>query len=258
MMLVGICPNRKFWKKRLKLTNRSMPMRELIRCFRGYAVRAGYSVGRMLGSEQRSETRPGQIPGRIPRMATQCSRFSQGWGILVALAMLVLCSCFPIGLMIFNPTLMFQRGWEQYVGTAIYLWAVVTLGRELRGLWRNEKAFDEAPRLLQYIGGCSNAAVQPQEQGEGRVKFRRLPPVSPATERILHVRVRQLVGQYSQELAPPPRLPQLMEVNREASGLDQEHMAGRFTLTRYILYLLPVIGFIGTVEGISEGLDEHQ
>ena len=45
-----------------------------------------------------------------------------------------------------------------------------------------------------------------------------------------------------------------MEVNREASGLDQEHMAGRFTLTRYILYLLPVIGFIGTVEGISKAL----
>jgi hypothetical protein len=45
-----------------------------------------------------------------------------------------------------------------------------------------------------------------------------------------------------------------MEVNRESSGLDQEQMAGRFTLTRYILYLLPVIGFIGTVEGISRAL----
>jgi uncharacterized protein YukE len=45
-----------------------------------------------------------------------------------------------------------------------------------------------------------------------------------------------------------------MELNREGSGLDQEHAAGRFTLTRYILYLLPVIGFIGTVEGISTAL----
>ena len=42
-------------------------------------------------------------------------------GYLVALAMLVLALLFPIGLMVFNPTLMFQRGWEQYVGTAIYL-----------------------------------------------------------------------------------------------------------------------------------------
>jgi hypothetical protein len=45
-----------------------------------------------------------------------------------------------------------------------------------------------------------------------------------------------------------------MEVNREGSGLDQEQVTGRFTLTRYILYLLPVIGFIGTVEGISKAL----
>ncbi len=51
-----------------------------------------------------------------------------------------------------------------------------------------------------------------------------------------------------------PSVTQLMEVNRESSGLDQEQMAGRFTLTRYILYLLPVIGFIGTVEGISRAL----
>src|SRR4029078_1289698 len=49
-------------------------------------------------------------------------------------------------------------------------------------------------------------------------------------------------------------LPQLMELIREASSLDQEQAAGRFTLTRYILYLLPVIGFIGTVEGISKAL----
>jgi biopolymer transport protein ExbB/TolQ len=45
-----------------------------------------------------------------------------------------------------------------------------------------------------------------------------------------------------------------MELNREQSALDQEHEAGRFTFTKYILYLLPVIGFIGTVEGISKAL----
>ncbi len=51
-----------------------------------------------------------------------------------------------------------------------------------------------------------------------------------------------------------PSITQLMELNREGSGLDQEHVAGRFTLPKYILYLLPVIGFIGTVEGISKAL----
>ena len=40
------------------------------------------------------------------------------------LAMLGLALAFPVALMIFDPTLMFERGWEQYVGTAIYAWAV--------------------------------------------------------------------------------------------------------------------------------------
>ena len=173
-------------------------------------------------------------------------------GYLVALAMLVLALLFPIGLMVFNPTLMFQRGWEQYVGTAIYLWAVVTLGRELWWLWRNEKAFDEASLLLQYIGGAlkRDGSAPRGERGSGEVTA--IAAGLAGDGRVLHVRVRQLVGNVREMHTPSAS--QLMEVNREASGLDQEHMAGRFTLTRYILYLLPVIGFIGTVEGISKAL----
>ncbi len=66
------------------------------------------------------------------------------------------------------------------------------------------------------------------------------------------MRIRQLVSFLTESRGPS--VTQLMEVNREGSGLDQEQMAGRFTLTRYILYLLPIIGFIGTVEGISKAL----
>ena len=50
---------------------------------------------------------------------------------LGTLALLALALAFPIGLMVLNPTLMFERGWEQYLGTAMYLWAVLTLAREL-------------------------------------------------------------------------------------------------------------------------------
>ncbi len=173
-------------------------------------------------------------------------------GYLAALTMLVLALLFPIGLMIFNPTLMFQRGWEQYVGTAIYLWAVVTLARELWSLWRNEKAFEEASRLLQYIGGALKRGGSAQGAGHGSSEVAAIAEGLTSDGRILHVRVRQLVGNIRETKSPSAS--QLMEINREASGLDQEHMAGRFTLTRYILYLLPVIGFIGTVEGISKAL----
>jgi len=159
--------------------------------------------------------------------------------------MLVLAFLFPIGLMVFNPTLMFERGWEQYVGSGIYFWAVVTLSRELFRLWRNEQAFEGAPALLKRV----NASLTP---GDSKVATAQAASSSDDDQRILPTRVRQLVGYLKESRSPS--VSQLMEVNREGSGLDQEHMAGRFTLTRYILYLLPVIGFIGTVEGISRAL----
>lgn len=142
----------------------------------------------------------------------------------VTLGMLGLALAFPVALMIFDPTLMFERGWEQYVGTAIYAWAVLTLGNELFRLWGNEKAFAAAPSAL----------ADPSTIADGE-------------RRLLPARLRQLAAV---DGAPSRK----MELNREASGLDQEAAAGRFTLTRYILYLLPVIGFIGTVEGISKAL----
>ncbi len=145
---------------------------------------------------------------------------------LVTLAMLGLALAFPIALMVLNPTLMFERGWEQYVGTAIYIWAVLTLSRELLRLWKDERAFAEAETLRAH----------PETIAED-------------DPRLLPGRIRGLAGHAEGASAAA-----LMELNREASGLDQEHTAGRFTLTRYILYLLPVIGFIGTVEGISKAL----
>ena len=149
-----------------------------------------------------------------------------------ALVLLMAALAFPVALMVFNPTLMFDRGWHQYAGTAIYGWALLMLVREWNRLRRDERAFDVASSLLEGAA-------------EGR-------PVDPSDARLLPSRLRQLDGHAKGEARPT--VGQLMELNREVSGLDQERTAGRFTLTKYILYLLPVIGFIGTVEGISHAL----
>lgn len=141
--------------------------------------------------------------------------------------MLALAFAFPFALMVLDPALMFERGWEQYVGTGIYLWAVATLALMLARLGRNERAFDDAARHLE----------QPRS-------------IEPSDVRLLPARLR-LLTTHAAERVP---VVQLMELNRESSSLDQEHAHGRFTVTRYILYLLPVIGFIGTVEGISKAL----
>jgi biopolymer transport protein ExbB/TolQ len=180
----------------------------------------------------------------MPPMA-HSAHGSQRMGYVVTLVMLALALAFPVGLMIFDPTLMFERGWEQYVGTAIYAWAVLTLTRELFRLWKDEAAFEETPKLLALIKSTQSG----NSSSEGNPAFEQ---IDGEENRVLHRRVRQLACHLEESHAPG--VTQLMEVNREASGLDQEQMAGRFTLTRYILYLLPVIGFIGTVEGISKAL----
>ena len=170
---------------------------------------------------------------------------SQWTGYAGTVTMLALALLFPVGLMIFNPTLMFERGWEQYVGTGIYFWAVVTLTRELFRIWRNEQAFEDVPALLKRL----HAAIARGSSRDGSVLSS---VIADDDSRILPLRIRQLTNHLKE--SGSPSMTQLMEVNREGSGLDQEQMAGRFTLTRYILYLLPVIGFIGTVEGISKAL----
>jgi biopolymer transport protein ExbB/TolQ len=145
----------------------------------------------------------------------------------VTLVLLAAALAFPFGLMVFDPTLMFERGWEQYVGTGIYIWAVLTLIVELVRLWHNETAFRRAAEMLDSPSS-----------------------IAEADRRLLPSRLRTLAA-HAAESVPTV---QLMELNRESSALDGEHAHGRFTLTRYILYLLPVIGFIGTVEGISKAL----
>ena len=175
---------------------------------------------------------PRQTKGRAPVDAFGTSRLSYPG----TLAMLCVACLFPVALMVFNPTLMFERGWEQYVGTTIYFWAVIALGRELVRLWRNESSFAEAKGWL-------------GEKGEGLTKPG---AISEGDRRVLPGRIRQL-STFAAE-SKSTSVGQLMEINREGSGLDQEQAAGRFTLPKYILYLLPVIGFIGTVEGISKAL----
>jgi biopolymer transport protein ExbB/TolQ/uncharacterized protein YukE len=122
----------------------------------------------------------------------------------------------------------------------------VTLSRELWSLWHNERAFDDSPALLKRV----NASIA---RGSSRDGSQSASVLFDDDDRMLPLRIRQLMS-FSKETGSSPSVTQLMEVNRESSGLDQEQMAGRFTLTRYILYLLPVIGFIGTVEGISKAL----
>ena len=104
---------------------------------------------------------------------------SQWTGYAGTVTMLVLALLFPVGLMVFNPTLMFERGWEQYVGTGIYFWAVVTLCRD-------SGAFGGTRRRLKTRPLCSNGstrrwhAVAARDGSQSSSAFRRRRPDPPA------------------------------------------------------------------------------
>ena len=111
--------------------------------------------------------------------------------------MLVLALLFPIGLMVFNPTLMFERGWEQYVGTGIYFWAVLTLEP------RAAPALAERTGVSTMRRGCSNGVNcdrLAQRAARGRSSAPR-PLIPTTTTGILPVRVRQLVSFFEGERA---------------------------------------------------------
>lgn len=162
-------------------------------------------------------------------------------------AALVAGAAFPVGLAIFNPTLMFERGWEQFAGSGLFLLAIAALSARLLGFWREEKglirANEQLEKQIRLRAGAPQVAIRAQPELAGK---------SAAAHSLAEKRYAQLLG--ASRTSGLNEFQQIMELNREQSALDQEHEAGRFTLTKYILYLLPVIGFIGTVEGISKAL----
>src|SRR5437763_542864 len=123
----------------------------------------------------------------MPSGAQGASRFSYP-GTLAMLGLALAC---PIGLMVFNPTLMFERGWEQYVGTGIYVWAVVALGRELARLWTDERSFAGATELLRQVSSArSDVDANPSAL------------IAPDEPRILPARLRQLACYVEETHAP--------------------------------------------------------
>ena len=103
-------------------------------------------------------------PGRPPR--------SPAVRLRDHFALLGLALAFPVALMVFNPTLMFERGWEQYVGTAIYVWAVLTLAASCSGSEGDERP-SPRPRAAGRAGRSSIAdddRRRPAARGSARLR----------------------------------------------------------------------------------------
>ena len=67
------------------------------------------------------------------------------------IATLVAALALPISLAVFNPTLMFERGWEQFAGTGLYLVALGLLAVHVRRFWREEAGLARADARLRTL-----------------------------------------------------------------------------------------------------------
>lgn len=65
-------------------------------------------------------------------------------------------------------------------------------------------------------------------------------------------RIRR-IGQYLRN-TKAQNLVEMMDMNRDLSSLDDDRLSGQYSFVRYIVYLMPVIGFMGTVWGIGRAM----
>ena len=222
-----------------------------------------------------SSDQPTKMSGRSPRSARGRRGRSRSRGGLIASTLAA--ALLPVALMVAQPTLMFERGWVQFAGVVVYWFGLALLGRILWRLHVEEVGFQRADAWERAADlGEIARSIPPDDPSELARRLRQLAfthlvisspphprpnaPEASSSDRIGIAGVLPLNSpcvEPAPRHAPPlnrPSLGQLIELNREASALDQERAAGRFALPRYALYLLPVIGFIGTVEGISIAL----
>lgn len=76
--------------------------------------------------------------------------------------------------------------------------------------------------------------------------------LKPEWRHMLLERVNR-IGLYLQS-TEAQNIGEMMDINRDLSALDAEELSGQFTFVRWIVYMMPVVGFLGTVWGISAAM----
>ena len=114
--------------------------------------------------------------------------------------------------------------------------------------------------VASWSGSGGTRRASPRPQG-GWVRRRRglVKPgaIAEGDPRVLPGRVRQL-ARFAGESKSRVGSASSWRSTARRRGSTRSRRPGGSRLPRYILYLLPVIGFIGTVEGDLQGPDEHQ
>lgn len=178
--------------------------------------------------------------------------------------------------------LFLDRGYFQYVSTFLFLIGAVLVMISLIWVWRERGAWKHAAKITEEIllpkwrgriaEGHSSGRFAAEDQREQRDQGKDIlsalvvagcatfgkesDPSSvrllPALQSFLLRRIHR-IGLYLYNTRAQ-NVGELLDTNRDLSSLDSDRLSGRFTFIRYVVYLIPVIGFLGTVWGIGQAM----
>jgi biopolymer transport protein ExbB/TolQ len=155
-----------------------------------------------------------------------------------------------------------DRGWFQPLNTWVFvfaLWMVTVAWWNSRTPQKSAEAIDRVARSVRekWASNVSGGSVydrdqEKQQRNQGQDLLEALGPEAENIHGLFFQRIYR-IGKYLKNTRAQ-NLAEMMDINRDLSSLDQETLDGRFTFVRYAVYLMPVIGFLGTVWGISEAM----
>ncbi len=145
-------------------------------------------------------------------------------------------------------------GWEVFfvspliVGSEVLLFSLglVLLLRKATSLWGEEAAL-EAP-LQQLLGSGPQGSID--RQGAGQALGR----INALQHDLRQTLVVKRLEKSLRRLHITGSTGELGTILRELADLDQERLESEYTLIRFLLAVIPIVGFIGTVLGISQAI----
>lgn len=168
-----------------------------------------------------------------------------------------------------------HRGLFQHVNIFLFWFGVATIVAIILRCQREAGAVDAGQNVMSKAIARWNADIHDQMSASGSQLVRaqrdqgkeilqslldsgvaqgqlERPRLEPGHDNILCRRILRIAVYLRNTRAQ--NLVEAMDMNRDLSSLDHEQLTGRFTFVRYIVYVMPVIGFLGTVWGIGAAL----
>jgi len=181
-------------------------------------------------ARKRMRSAPGEVHG-LPPAAIGLGASALFYGLLYQLPSSPISELFT------------GRGWVPYVITAISAWALALLAARLRRLRFEASVLDR-----ELIPATSNGRLQPDDAEHALAALRAQP--APIRDSFLARRLDRALRHY----ASRRRAVEVVDHLAAESRSDEIRVDASYSLVRVFVWVVPTLGFIGTVIGIGSAV----